>query len=463
MATVAISPPGSTTESKRFFWQDPFGLLLFLLLFGIMASNFEIGGLAGVLKSIRWGLLTLATLAGTRYISDALSFGLTQVHKALLALIVLGVLSCAYSMMPWYSFQRIGSFIMLWTALFLGAWGWLSRPGNLKLGVGMLFGLLWITSAIGVFDILTGSSGAHGRAEGAFNRATSAGTFAAVTLPIILWKIRYSKDLMRTMAIGLLLVQAYVLVFSAARGALLAGVVGILAIIWKNYRRYGPLATGTVVFVGVALLVVKGLDVLPERIVRSESLSTLTGRTDRWKAGWFVYKKNPWLGYGHGVERYCVSTDPEAIDYFYSITDGSSLAQRMRLAVANGILFEHTVHNEYLARLLEEGVAGLAVFIWFWVVLLWGIVRALFRPNNPLADLVRCLYVSVWVVFVDSFLHAWMFAVGFGLNPVLWYFIVLTLSADWQLMRYERAQRISQQSPSVAGTLPAGRLQAGAA
>jgi len=451
MATATIRPI-QQQEAKKYFWQDSFALLLFLLLFGILGSNFEIGSLATFLERIRWGLLGLATLAGLKYVPQALEHGLSQVHKALIALMVVGLLSCAYSILPWYSFQRLMSFLMLWVALFIGAWGWLLQPGNLKHGVSMLYGLVWVTSAIGVFDIITAGPGGEDRADGAFDRATSAGTFAAVTLPIILWKIRYSKNVMRLAMIGLLAIQAYILFFSAARGALIAGGVGILAVIWRNYRRLGPLATGVVVGGGILLVAINGLEILPERIVRSESLGTLTGRTDRWQAAWHVYEKNPWIGYGHGVERFCISTDPEAVDMYYELVAGNRHARRMQMAVADGLLFEHTVHNEYLARLVEAGVAGLIVFLWFWIALLWGMVQAFFRPNNALADLVRCLYAAVWVIFIDSFLHSWMFAVGFGLNPILWYLITLTVAADWQLKQYERRVKVASATNGTART-----------
>jgi len=457
---TTVSTTTRYAPAKRFFWQDSFCMLLFMLLFGIMASNFEIGGLAKFLEKIRWGLLGIAALAGLKYVPDGLRQGMTQAHKALLALIILGLASCVYSIMPWYSFQRLMSFVMLWVALFLGAWGWLSRPGNLKLGLGLLYGLLWVTSLIGAYDILTaGGFSADSRAEGAFNRATSAGTFAAVALPIILWKIRYSQGIFRTAAIGLFGIQGYILVFSSARGALVAGTISLFAVVWTNYRRYGPMLTGGLAFIGVMLLAINGLKILPKRIVRSESLGTLTGRTDRWYAGWRVYQKSPLLGYGHGVERFCIGMDRDAVDVFYKLTGGNRRATRMRQALENRLWVEETVHSEYLARLLEEGVLGLVCFLWFWASILWGMVRATTRPNNPLADLVRCLYAAVWVIFVDSFLHSWMFAVGFGLNPVLWYVIALTLAADWQLMRYERRMAglsHTQKTPASRPLVPAG-------
>jgi hypothetical protein len=210
--------------------RDPYGLLLLLGLFALISVAVNIGPVSAFLMSCRWGVLAVLAIAGLVVGGDCFSRRLTGAHWWLVGLIIMGGCSCIWSIDPLYSVQRLLSFVLLYIAVFIGAWSWLQRKQNLLLGAEILYLLSLVVTLISAFhlggdDLL----GRTTRATGAMGKATGAGAFAAAVIPILLWKIRYSRGLVRLVAQFALLVQGYLLFFSGARGALLlrriAGVV----------------------------------------------------------------------------------------------------------------------------------------------------------------------------------------------------------------------------------------------
>jgi O-antigen ligase len=414
------------------FWQDRYACLLFCCLMALVSIAVELGPLSSIAKSLRWVILAVLAVPGLRHLSQLSGRALSPEHRFLFGLMVIALISCFYSVMPIYSFERLGSFLLLWVALFSGAWVWLRRDvRNLFSGFDILYVLVVVVTIVTAF--YTGQEGITDRSEranGAFDKATGAGNFAAFAIPIILYKVHQLSGRWHWFAVAMLVVQVYVLFFSGARAALISTLIGTGVLVWMLFRRYRPLVTVTVGGGLLAAVVAgSGLDVLPDYVVRTESIATMTGRLDRFKALMHVWQKEPIQGYGYGVSRFMIARDGDALEIYLEAQGNTRAAGLLRAASARGPVEIHS-HSDHIERLVETGIIGYVAFAGFLVALLRRIPRALRRPRTPLNNLVLVLLAAVWPTVVDTVTHSAMFAVGNGPMVVCWFLIVLTIAAD---------------------------------
>lgn len=457
-ASLANPATAPLRSPLRALLRDPYGVLLFLGLLALLCLLLDIGPIKSLLRSVRWGVLGLLALAGLGWAGTTFSRRLPAAHWWLMGLLAISAASCAWSIDSWYSIQRWFSVLLLYIAVFIGAWGWLQRRNNVLLGGEILYLLTLVVTAISVVhlggeEILDRTE----RATGAMGKATATGGFAAATIPVLLWKIRYSSGFTRLVTQFALLLQGYLLFFSGARGALLASSIGLLALLWFNYRRWRPLvlATGLVMALFSAVGFV-GLDSLPDYIVRRESLETAAGRFVRSEALLAVWKKRPLRGYGFGTGRLLIASDPEALNIYLEGETKTNKAQRLIRLQEKGVAFEIQPHNDHVERLAETGVLGWLCFAGMWCSLLLCIPKLIRAGPGIVPDLGRYLLASMWFLFVDTMLHSGMFAVGNGPTAMQWFFLMLCLAcaeqaAAWNRMRSRLAPRVSGPAFATAG------------
>lgn len=427
---MPLRPPSDPLKSPfRCLMRDGYGMLLFFGLLALLCLVLEIGPIKSVLMASRWGVLSLLAFAGLVVGGNDMSRRLTGVHWCLMGLIVIGGLSCAWSIDPVYSVQRWLSFVLLYIAIFIGAWSWLKKKQNLILGAEILYLLTLVVTLLSVFhlggdDIVDRTT----RATGAMGKATGAGGFAAGVIPILLWKVRHSRGAARLLAQFSIFVQGYLLFFSGARGALIASSAGLLVLIWFNYRRWRLLvvAMGFVMVVFAATGII-GLDMLPDYVVRKESLASGTSRVERSLAILVAVAKRPLYGYGFGAGRFVISYDAEAMEEFLGGDTASQMAKSLRKAHETGVLLDVQPHNDHVERLVETGVVGELCFLGMWINLFLCVPPLIRARSGPVPDLGRCLLASMWFFFVDSMLHSMLFAVGGGLQVMDWYLLVVLL------------------------------------
>jgi O-antigen ligase len=411
-------------------WEDGYGLLLFLCLFCLLGLAMQ--GLADVLMPFRWGFVTVAAGIGLWQLRQAGTIRLTGEHYCLMAMMLVGLASCAWSADPWYSIQRLGSFVLLWIAVFVGAWVWLRTIKNVILGANLFYLLVVLVTILSLFylgqeQIVDRTE----RAEGAFGRATGAGTCAAMFIPVVVWRILYSRGVGRAVSVLVLIVQAYLLFFSGARLAIVAGVTGLAIVCWHQFRQYRVLmATMILILAGAVALGLIGLQSLPEYVVRQRSLSSLTGRTLRWELGLDLFCKHPLEGHGYGMSRYLVFMDRDTAEKYAQHEPNPSRAAFARRAAASGERVAYNLHSDHIERLVETGIFGYVGFGLFWVFLCWRGWRVLSAPSNPCSDLARLLLASVWLLWMDSLSHSILFAVGNGGSVLFWYVLVLFMAAE---------------------------------
>jgi len=421
----------------RCLLRDSYGMLLFVGLLCLLCVAIKFGAISTILMSCRWPVLALLAIAGLAVGGDVLSKPLSGAHWWLLGLIAFSGASCTWSIDPMYSLERLFSFVLLYIAIFIGAWAWLQRKQNIILGAEILYLLTLIVTAIAAFhlggdEILDRTT----RATGAMGKATGAGNFAAAAIPILLWKVRYSRGIKRLIAQTALLIQGYLLFFSGARGALLASCAGLLALLWFNYRPWRPLILCAMfVMTTFAAIGLVSVDMLPDYIVRKESLATATGRLDRADALLAAFAERPMQGFGFGAGRFVICYSAAALKAYIREDDMTRHAVTMRTAHERGVIVEIQPHNDHIERLVEIGLPGYLCFAGMWISLLLCVPKVAFAPSTPTSELGRCLAASMWFFLVDSILHSGMFAIGNGTTPLMWFYLVLLLAAASQVER----------------------------
>lgn len=462
LPTHPVRPPSRPQPDPlraplRCLLRDPYGMLLLIGLLALLCLMLNIGPIKRVLMAGRWGILGVLAVAGLVVGGDALSKRLTGAHWWLTGLIVIGGASCIWSIDPVYSAQRWFSFVLLYIAVFVGAWSWLQRQRNIVLGAEILYQLTLFATVLSAFylggeEIVDRTT----RATGAISKATGAGGFAAVSIPIILWKIRYSRGAVRGIAQFALVVQAYLLVFSGARGALLASCAGLLLLLWFNYRRWRPLVSMMLfVMFAFAATGLIGIDMLPDYIVRKESIATGTGRLERAEALLVASAKRPLHGYGFGAGRFVISYDADALEAYIGDDTKSRGATNLRKAHELGVLVDVQPHNDHVERLVETGIPGEVCFAAMWFCFFMCIPKLIGTGAGPIPDLGRSLLAVMWFYFVDSMLHSGMFAIGNGPTTSLWFSLLLLLAAVRQIEMARRPQSGFRQAvigPEMVGS-----------
>ena len=379
----------------------------------------------------RWWFIVAIALALLSAAARARWIPYRSEHYFLYATMAVAALSCVVSPMPEYSFARLATFILMFFAVFVSGWAWLQDARNLAL-------VVWVLVAMGVIGALAslfylgGEQGLipDGRVSGAFGKATGTGSFAAASLPVVLWKWQYSRGKWRLFFGLILAVLAYLLVFSGARAALVGGIAATCVWLWKHHRVLRPaLLSGA--FLGAMLAAggVLSLDMLPAYIVRKQSLSTFTGRIPRWQVGWDLFLQSPVIGHGYGMTRYIrLSEDGErlrgeVVPGQFSLMDLLPGSGRVRLG-------RMTLHSDQVERLVETGILGFVPFAGFWLCVLRRVARVFRSPPSYDRSLAMALGLYVCYIFLDSFMHGALFAINASGVTLQWLVIAVFMAAS---------------------------------
>ncbi|MGQ9919481.1 MAG: O-antigen ligase family protein [Bryobacteraceae bacterium] len=417
----------------RRVWQrvlmDPAALVVMAACLGLFLSGMR--DIGGWFFPYRWwfiGAIAVAILSAAARVRWIVYRG---EHYFLYAMMAIAALSCVVSPMPEYSFARLATFILMFFAVFVAGWAWLQDLRNLTLVVWLLAATAVLGALASVYYLLNEQGLIPtGRVAGAFGKATGTGSFAAASLPLVLWKWQYSRGKWR-LFFGLILgVLAYLLVFSGARAALVGGTAATAVWLWKHYRLLRPaIIGGGFVAAGLALGGVLSLDMLPEYIVRKQSLTTFTGRIPRWQVGWDLFLQSPVIGHGYGMTRYIrLSEDGERLQGQlvpgeFNLADLLPGSGRLRLG-------RMTLHSDHIERLVETGIVGFLPFAGFWFCLMRRVARVFLLPPDASRSLAMALGLYVCYLFLDSFMHGALFAVNAPGATLQWLVIAVFMAAS---------------------------------
>lgn len=395
---------------RRHFLADPYLLALGAFLAVMAALSFAIPGARDLAMLLRWPVLGGAAALG---IVSALAYrrqrsGRDWSAPRLALALFLGVAfaSATYSEDQSYSAARAASVALLFAATMIGVHAYCQRTDR-ALALADLWWWLGAALVIGGFCFRQGETSVSGRYEGLHDRATGAGTFAALFLPVAIHQLRYRfagmMALVGWLVVGLLATQ---LVLTGARAALLISGVVALAL-WTDF--HGKKALLGLFLVTGAAIVPFVLDPRPaahvtertEKILRRRSLVTFTGRLDRWRFGLEQFWARPLFGHGFGASR----------------TLASKVDPRRFHAEPGEVV---NLHSDQIEVLADLGIVGSLFFASFWALLLargWRTWRAADSPERGLA---LATFGAVFYAFIDSFMHGSFLAAGGGVSAFTW-------------------------------------------
>ncbi len=399
---------------KRSLVRDIFRDRLAVLLFAVFVAIYLAGlrDVGSLFFPYRWPMLLVLACGMLGLLARATWIPQRPEHYCFYGLMAFSAISCVISPMPDYSFARLLTLILAFIIVFLGAWLWLQRPRSVSVVAGLLVLAASVGAVFSLYYLMQQESFIpSGRVTGAFGKATGTGSFAAGSLPIILWKIRASRGWARVFFLGVLAILLYLLVFSGARAAIIGGTCALILWLWKHHRALRPILAGGIFFVSALVTIgVLTLDMLPDYIVRKDSLPTFTGRIPRWKVGIALFLESPVIGHGYGMTRYIrLYEDGENLRgvivpgtfSFLELLPGSQ-RQWGRM----------TLHSDHVERLVETGLIGYIPFLLFWFYLMGRFVRLLWLPVTLDRSLAIALGLNVSYKFLDTFSHGAFFAIN---------------------------------------------------
>ncbi len=239
----------------------------------------------------------------------------------------------------------------------------------------------------------------------------------------------------RAVAIGATILLVAAAFFSGSRtgvGGILLG--GSLTLFLRH--RAGFLLGIAVLGFGVGLLSFQRgeLDVDLEegatgRLVRTQTISRLSGRLELWEEGFARFSESPWIGHGFGWSR----------------TADADAGGRAPLGAAGG----HNFHSQHVETLVDLGLAGEALLLATLVGIALRGARLARRDRPPAAAAVGAAFLGTFTVAtLDLFFHNWFLTPGTPLAYLVWSLVAIAF----------RLERVTRPSPGVPPRPPAPAL-----
>ena len=261
---------------------------------------------------------------------------------------------------PVFVLLQVGSLaamFLFFTAYFESGWDrqeQQERSETLVLTASFLYFIVVILGLIGAVlwpEQAYETTSAHRRLEGLFPEPGMLANASGLLVGLSLFglKCRWVKG--PAVCAGLLC-----LALTMSRTNWAAVLIGTGATAWLYYtagRRWILVGSGILASAAAAALLLN-LSPDPERfegLVRSESLSTLSGRTKLWRAAVPAFRSNPVVGHGY-------TTGTEAIIDVAKRGDSRYLDYLSSLKARRG-----TMHNGYVQALVDSGLFGLLVYL----------------------------------------------------------------------------------------------------
>ncbi|MFO0945332.1 MAG: O-antigen ligase family protein [Planctomycetota bacterium] len=383
----------------------------FLIAYGgflvVMASlTFAIPSVQDFAMLVRWPALGVMSLLGLYQFLRSRCWELGKPRIALVGLIALAFASMSHASDPAYSGGRALSITLLFFATMLGVENYCRRRENAE-AFADLWWVLGTAFLLGGILLRVKQGSTSGRYEGLHDRATGAGTFAALLLPIAIHHARFRfKGGFKVLAWGVVGLVFAQLILAGARTALLTSFF-IAVLLWFSF--YGKTAILGLLLAGLAFAIPPLIDARRaeairdrgERILRRESIVNFTGRRDRWKFGLEQFWRKPLLGHGFGASRTLASQE-----------------EPWRFRAEPGEVVN--LHSDQIEVLADLGVLGYSAFACFWLAVLGAGARLFLQPGSPRRDLGLAYFGGVLYAFVDTFMHGGFLAAGGGVSAFTW-------------------------------------------
>lgn len=328
-----------------------------------------------------------------------------------------GLAGSVYSVDASTSFLRAGTFVFLMFFIFLYVNQKVAHREDLEsLTKAMLFGfgslvfLGWALLLVGYPGLFSG-----GRLRLFLGNPNQLGNIAAIMAPLIFW-LTFSPNRSRNKMVtyGLFFLSLVSLFWSGSRGGLLAGVVASTFFMYRCHRHiFGKflflVLAGALLQYGVSEVFWGEAQVLPldsnSEFIRSETLSTGSGRLGVWESASNLIKKKPFWGYGFAITDILFFRE-----YFVGLP----------------IEFQGAhVHNGYIEELVNMGYLG--SFPLF-MILLIAFISAL-RVTKAQGDLYVAWSAMVLAGLVSSLFESWLTSVGSIFAFPFWTAVAISIKA----------------------------------
>ncbi len=389
---------------------SPFCWILFAYLACMISVSFDIPAIHDAAILARWPLLGLMAAVG---LIPALTSGVVRSAPLLwmsIFLVVAG-LSSFWTLDFEYTILRVISLVLLFVAAMIGWSAYVKSPVRAAHVFDLLF-LIAALTAVGGFIFRMGDLGGEGRYVGLHNRATGAGSYAALFLPVIIYQARYRfRGLLSLFAWMIVFALLGQIVLSGARVALVVSLVVCFALWFDFYGKRALVALALLIFIAPVPIILdqRQADKVEEgsrKIIRAESISTFTGRLDRWKFGIEKWTERPVIGFGFGSSRTLASID-----------------QPWRFKLQPGEVFN--LHSDQIEALLDLGIVGATPFVLFWITIGWLGWRIIVRPRDDARQRGMAALGGAFYAFADTFMHGGFLAAGGGVASFSWMMIAL--------------------------------------
>ncbi len=262
-----------------------------------------------------------------------------------------------------------------------------------------------------------------------------------VPVPLVFCLTRYAHGQVRTVAAAGAAVMAGTIFFSGSRGGMIAFVVELilLGIVLVRLQKGAKLAAGFGLFavLTLALLTWIGGVELTKRVttIGTETKQELSGGL-RWnvdKDGIRMFARKPVLGWGLG-------TFPIVYPQFRSFYTN---------------FFVNEAHNDYLQLLVETGLAGFAMLVWFLVLLFRNAFRKLGNwPDDINGAVTLACLLGCTGILVHSFVD---FNLQVPANAAWFYVLCAVAASPYPLESRQRMRRRTRSLITDPGQLELDR------
>jgi exopolysaccharide production protein ExoQ len=217
--------------------------------------------------------------------------------------------------------------------------------------------------------------------------AAALGLIIAVAMLGEAWRRRW--PVLVAAGVALLLIEGAIIVAAQSAGAIIAGGIGVLAVIGWTASRILPIPARTLMLMAmIAVAVIAATTqqlwaghIFDDLLAMSGKDATLTGRTYIWGRAHVLISQRPWLGLGYSAFWRIGTLEPEAI------------WRKLLIGNRSGFHF----HNSAYDILVALGYVGLALFALIFLVY----VTALLLRTMRHADTEGIFFASVLLSYVS--------------------------------------------------------------
>lgn len=276
-----------------------------------------------------------------------------------------------------------------------------------RLATAFALSFLWMASA-GLYNYAAGEGNIIGGLAALGNRHHNVvGMFMGGTFPFLLLLCRRDAPPVRKLfSGGLIVVGLFAVFLTLSRGTWLGALVTYL--LWGRYQTWRTMLALSTAF--TLLVFFFGPDSVMQRaeLLKSQA-GTASGRTPIWEVAAHLIKERPLLGYGYGPGIFTPLYEKERVSH---------------TAPEANVPHEH---NLFIALLIQNGIVGFLLYLWFF----FGVIVLIFRAVRRLeAGPARELLIVVGAGVVGEYLvHAFLERnhVGVWALP-LWAMIAIALA-----------------------------------